>query len=104
MLAAICSPTVITGFSAVMGSWKIMEMSLPRTFSSWRFDILSISWPQTRISPFLMTPGGDWIRLRIDSAVEVLPAPVSPTRPSVWPFFRLKEIPLTASTVSSSSS
>jgi hypothetical protein len=29
-VSAICSPTVSTGLSEVIGSWKIIEMSLPR--------------------------------------------------------------------------
>jgi hypothetical protein len=29
--SAICSPTVNTGLSDVIGSWKITEMSLPRS-------------------------------------------------------------------------
>ncbi len=30
MASAICSPQVNTGLSEVIGSWKIMEISLPR--------------------------------------------------------------------------
>jgi hypothetical protein len=30
MASAICSPTVNTGLSEVIGSWKIIEISLPR--------------------------------------------------------------------------
>ncbi len=33
--SAICSPTVNTGFSEVIGSWKIIEISLPRIFRIW---------------------------------------------------------------------
>jgi hypothetical protein len=40
-----------------------------------------------------MTPGGTGMRLRTDNATDVLPAPVSPTSPSVWPFFKLNETP-----------
>ena len=32
MASAICSPTVNTGFSEVIGSWKIIAISLPRIF------------------------------------------------------------------------
>ncbi len=32
--SAICSPQVNTGLSEVMGSWKTMEISLPRIFRS----------------------------------------------------------------------
>src|SRR5262245_50364748 len=32
MASAICSPTVNTGLSEVIGSWKIIEISLPRIF------------------------------------------------------------------------
>ena len=34
-VSAICLPTVIVGFSEVSGSWKIMPISLPRT---WRMS------------------------------------------------------------------
>ncbi len=35
MASAICSPIVKTGFSEVIGSWKTIEISLPRTFRIW---------------------------------------------------------------------
>jgi hypothetical protein len=35
MASAICSPTVNTGLSEVMGSWKIIEISLPRILRIW---------------------------------------------------------------------
>ena len=41
MLSAICSPTRMLGFSAVMGSWKIMEISLPRIFCMSASDTFS---------------------------------------------------------------
>ena len=33
--SAICSPTVKTGLSEVIGSWKIIEISLPRILRIW---------------------------------------------------------------------
>ena len=33
--SAICSPHVKTGLSEVMGSWKIIEISLPRILRIW---------------------------------------------------------------------
>ena len=33
--SAICSPQVNTGLSDVIGSWKIIEISLPRIFRIW---------------------------------------------------------------------
>ena len=35
MASAICSPHVNTGLSEVIGSWKIIEISLPRILRIW---------------------------------------------------------------------
>ena len=51
------------------------------------------------ISPPIISPGGSGISLRIDRAVVVFPAPVSPTIPRVSPLFSSKWRLLTASTV-----
>src|SRR5690606_22991759 len=49
-----------------------------------------------RISPFLIFAGGSGRIRMIAFAVEVFPAPVSPTRPKVLPRSTSKETPLTA--------
>ena len=102
MDSAICSPTVRTGFSAVMGSWKIMATSLPRTASSSAVLKSKMLAPSRVMLPFLIFPGGLGTRFRIDSAVVVLPAPVSPTRPSVFFLPMLNVSPFTAQTQPSS--
>ncbi len=81
----ICRPTVSSGLSEVIGSWKIIEMSLPRiasislSLSSSRFV------PSNRMAPPTIRPGGSATRRRMDSAVTLLPQPDSPTTPSVSP-------------------
>ena len=102
ILSAIWSPTVNTGFRAVMGSWKIMDTSLPRTFSSSLALMLRISWPLTSSLSQSTTPGGSGTSRRMDRAVVVLPAPVSPTRPMALPFSMRRSRPLTALTTPSS--
>src|SRR3546814_2127420 len=39
LFRSICSPTVITGLSEVIGSWKIMAIRLPRRNDSSRCDL-----------------------------------------------------------------
>ena len=79
--SAIWSPTVNTGFSDVIGSWKIIEISLPRIFAS------SPSWSVTRSRPSnrmressAIRPGRSTSRIT-ESAVTDLPQPDSPTTP-----------------------
>ena len=47
----ICFPTRMVGLRAVIGSWKIMAISLPRILSISRSDNLSKSLPSKRIWP-----------------------------------------------------
>ena len=102
MDSAICSPTVKTGFRAVIGSWKIIEISFPLTSSRLVMDMVLMSCPSISSLSHSTTPGGSGTRRSIARAVVVFPAPVSPTRPNVflYPSFRL--IPLTAYTMPSS--
>src|SRR5579872_1034027 len=100
--SAICSPTVSTGLSEVIGSWKIIAMSLPRIFrisDSLFFSRLS---PLKLISPPSKRPGGEGMRRMIESALTDLPLPDSPTIPSVEPFSIAYDSPLTARTIPSS--
>ena len=102
-------PMVCTGDSDVIGSWKIIEMSLPR--------IARISGPrpsstarstggplsrENRIRPATIRPGGGTMR-RMLWAVTLLPQPLSPMMPSVRlaPTWRLT--PSTALSTPSSS-
>src|SRR6266704_954165 len=64
----ICSPTVNTGFSEVIGSWKIIAISLPRIRRISAGESCSRSVPSKRICPSTIFPGGSGIRRRIDKA------------------------------------
>ena len=99
MTSAIWYSTVLVGFRLVMGSWKIMETTLPRIDSICFSERVLISSPWTLTVPFTK-PGGEGISRRIDKPVVVLPAPVSPTRPMVSPLASLKLTPLRACTTS----
>jgi hypothetical protein len=52
----ICSPTVLRGFRAVMGSWKIMAMRLPRMPSHGR-SVLRVARSTPRYRMFRTPPG-----------------------------------------------
>ncbi len=95
--SAICSPIVKTGLRLDIGSWKIIEMSLPRSRPISRLERPSSSAPWNRIDPDTTSPG--WgTRPRIDRHVTLLPEPDSPTSPSVSPARISNETPLAART------
>ena len=83
-VSAIWSPTVNTGFSAVIGSWKMSAMPAPRTAPH-----LALGERQQVAALEIDAPAEDAAgRLhsrRIESAVTDLPLPDSPTSPSVSP-------------------
>ena len=56
--SAIWSPTVKTGLRLVIGSWKIIAMSLPRTWRISSSESASRSRPSNRISPVGISAGG----------------------------------------------
>ena len=94
--SAIWSPTVNTGLSAVMGSWKIIAILLPRIRRISASLIVNRSRPSSAMTlPGSMRPGG-WIRRSTLSAVTDLPHPDSPTMPSVSPASTCSETPSTA--------
>ena len=94
--SAIWSPTVNTGFSDVIGSWKIIEMSLPRIFSSSLSSSVARSRPSKRMrEPSAIRPGRSTRRIT-ESAVTDFPEPDSPTTPSVPPCAISKSTPSTA--------
>ncbi len=105
----IWSPIVCSGESEVMGSWKIMAISLPRIErirppcgSTVVRSTISSSRRRKRIWP----PSILLVRLgssrRIEWAVTLLPQPLSPTSPSVSPRLMLRETPSMARTLPSS--
>ena len=93
--STICAPTRITGFSELIGSWKIMPMCRP-----WRRRQAAGAsprkpWPSKRPSPATQrTPAGS--SPAIASAVSDLPLPDSPTTASVCPRCRSKSTPSTS--------
>ena len=84
IVSTSCSPTVISGFRLVCGSWKIIEMRLPR--SAWRASRSSPSMrrPSSRTSPAATrpVPGSSPV---IAAPIVDFPAPDSPTRPTISP-------------------
>ncbi len=85
-----------------MGSWKIMEICLPRYLRISLMDRPSRSFPSKRIWPETIFPGGLGIRRMMPRARVVLPAPVSPTSPRVSPWRSLRLAPVRAWTTPSS--
>ena len=84
--SAIWSPTVNTGLSDVIGSWKIIAIWLPRMARSSRGASVSRLRPANSMKlPGRMCPGGSGMSRSTDRDVTVLPHPDSPTRPSVSP-------------------
>ena len=82
--SAIWSPTFMTGFSAVMGSWKIMAMRVPRRSRRRDGVAFSTSSPCSRASPALALSSRG--RRPITAcAVTDLPEPDSPTTHTISP-------------------
>ena len=79
-MSAIWPPMVMRGFREVIGSWKIMEMSVPRIFSISRLERVSSSLPSKRMLPRIRLRWG-LCKRRMDLAVMDLPQPDSPTTP-----------------------
>ena len=96
--SAICAPTRMTGFSALIGSWKIIDIFGPRIRFSSFWPSGTRSWPSSRICPEVtLASGGSTPRM--DRSVMLLPEPDSPTRPSASPLGTSKDTPSTARTV-----
>ena len=89
---------VNTGFNEVMGSWKTIEIWLPRIFRIWSAGIWTMSLPWNRIFPLTILPGGSGIKRITERALTLLPEPLSPTRARVSPSFRFQFTPSTALT------
>ena len=73
-VSPICRPTVSTGLRLVIGSWKIIEIALPRMSRISGSDSASRSRPSKRMRPAIL-PGGSAISRRIDIEVTDLPQP-----------------------------
>ena len=90
---------VSTGLRELIGSWKIIEISAPRTLSN-RFSFReSRSRSPYRTSPAVTRPGGFGTRPITDSALTLFPDPDSPTMASVSPSCSVYVTPSTAGTV-----
>ena len=90
-----------TGFNEVIGSWKIIAISLPRISRSRRVPAVSRFSPLNSASPLVIVFFAA-LRPMIVRHVTLLPEPDSPTIPSVFPFSTLKLTPSTALTMPSS--
>src|SRR5665213_2352261 len=92
-----CQPTVYTGVNAVIGSWKIMPTSPPRTDCISVSESPRISRPSKRTLPEIET-----LASRTSPSIEymatLLPDPDSPTMPSTSFAPTSKESPSTART------
>ena len=93
---------VSTGFSEVIGSWKIIPILLPRIWRTSSSSILITSSPSKMISPDTIFPGGLGIKRKIERALTVFPQPLSPTNPTISPGWMSYETPATACTTPSS--
>src|ERR1035437_50040 len=101
MVSTICSSMVRTGFRLVMGSWKIIAISLPRSSRISASSRPIRSSPSNKTWPPSIRPAGAGSSRITARFVTLLPQPDSPTRPSVSPSSRSKETPFTAWTVPS---
>src|ERR671913_1379645 len=101
MASRIWFPTVKTGFRLVMGSWKIMAMSLPLMSCIRLSEVWSRFWSSKRISPSGYSVGGLGLSCMMERAVTLLPLPDSPTIPKVSPASSENETPSTALTTPS---
>src|SRR5919197_734419 len=97
----ICRLIVSTGFSEVIGSWKIIDTFLPRMERTSSSSIFSTSCPSKTTAPSTIFPGGFGMSRISDSAVTDFPHPDSPTMPSVSPAASSNETPSTAWTTPS---
>ena len=98
--STIWSPTVNTGFSAVIGSWKIMAMSLPRIFRKSFGSAPINSLPSKVTLPVTTADLGSSPMMA--SEVTDFPEPDSPTTASTSPGRTSKLVPRTAVTSPSS--
>src|SRR5947208_16301712 len=101
MASLSCSPILCTGFRLVIGSWKIIAISLPRISRRRRGLAVSRSSPfQSAVPEEIAVRFG--FRPMIVRHVTLFPEPDSPTMPSVCPLSTVNETPSTARTTPSS--
>ena len=88
--SAICAPIVITGLSAVIGSWNTMPILLPRNCRKRRGAARKTSSPSKFRRPFKARSGLSRMML---CAKTVLPLPLSPTTAVLRPRRILQPMP-----------
>src|SRR5438876_295323 len=93
--SAIWLPTVSTGLSDVIGSWKIMARPAPRTARMSRSGSVRRSRPSKETLPPTMRPGGGTRRMS-ERALTLFPQPDSPTSPRTRPASSANDTPSTA--------
>src|SRR3989454_5921078 len=96
--SAICQLTRLTGLRAFIAPWKTMAMCFQRILRSSDSLIVARSFPEYRMWPSTIRPFFGSRRM-IDSAVVVLPQPLSPASPRLSPFSSFHETSSTARTV-----
>src|SRR5580692_6024982 len=89
-------PIVCSGFSAVIGSWKIMPIFAPRILRILSCGAWARSWPSNRIRPLPIRTCGPGKSPRIARATSDLPDPLSPIRQVTLPARNVRSISLTA--------
>ena len=99
--STIWSPIFWTGFSEVIGSWKIIAISAPRTRRSSSSEAAIRSLPLYSALPSKLALG-ERVRPSSVMAVTDLPEPDSPTTASTSPAASSNETPSTAWTAPSS--
>ena len=89
----ICAPTVISGLSEAVGSWKIIDMTSPRIAARPASSSGAMSRPSSTIAPERRraTGGSSPMMAR---AVRLLPQPLSPTSATVSPARIVKFMPV----------
>src|SRR5688572_28573218 len=93
--SSIWSPQRMTGLSAVIGSWKTIDMRAPRSSRSRASPAARRFSPSRRIFPPL-TGSAFGSRPMIACAITLFPDPDSPTRHRISPRLTAKDTPLTA--------
>ncbi len=94
-VSAIWSPTVKSGLSEAMGSWRIIAMRLPRMARISASDLSRRFSPSKPMDPATIRAAGGRSRMSVSASV-VLPEPDSPTMPRVFPASSVKETSSTA--------
>ena len=84
IVSTSCSPTVKSGLSEVSGSWKIIDTRRPRMARMAASSVPEIRSPSRSIVPPVMRPRPSRRPMTAAPTVD-LPAPLSPTRPWIWP-------------------